>query len=159
MVENPPTNAKHIGDTGSVLGSERSPGEKKGNGVLAWKIPWTEEPGGVQSIGSQRVRHNWAHIHGSQTSRPVLPTASFLFWVSLHNVDDEIPITTCVFKGFSSGSLTRLNHFVYVMKKSAKQLRSLFSKPLKSESQPWSVLIQACIFDSVGLWASNIFTT
>ena len=58
MVENPPTNAKHIGDTGSVLGSERSPGEKKGNGVLAWKIPWTEEPGGVQSIGSQRVRHN-----------------------------------------------------------------------------------------------------
>ena len=28
--------------------------------ILAWKIPWTEEPGGLQSIGSQRVRHNWA---------------------------------------------------------------------------------------------------
>ena len=26
--------------------------------VLAWKIPWTEEPGGLQSIESQRVRHN-----------------------------------------------------------------------------------------------------
>ena len=26
--------------------------------VLAWRIPWTEEPGGLQSIGSQRVRHN-----------------------------------------------------------------------------------------------------
>ena len=26
---------------------------------LAWKIPWTEEPGGLQSIGSQRVGHNW----------------------------------------------------------------------------------------------------
>ena len=25
---------------------------------LAWKIPWTEEPGGLQSIGSQRVGHN-----------------------------------------------------------------------------------------------------
>ena len=25
---------------------------------LAWKIPWTEEPGGLQSIGSQRVRHD-----------------------------------------------------------------------------------------------------
>ena len=25
--------------------------------VLAWRIPWTEEPGGLQSIGSQRVRH------------------------------------------------------------------------------------------------------
>ena len=28
--------------------------------TLAWKIPWTEEPGGLQSMGSQRVRHNWA---------------------------------------------------------------------------------------------------
>ena len=28
--------------------------------TLAWKIPWTEEPGGLQSKGLQRVRHNWA---------------------------------------------------------------------------------------------------
>ena len=27
---------------------------------LAWKIPWTEEPGGLQSMGSRRVGHNWA---------------------------------------------------------------------------------------------------
>ena len=26
--------------------------------ILAWKIPWTEEPGGLQSRGLQRVRHN-----------------------------------------------------------------------------------------------------
>ena len=26
--------------------------------ILAWRIPWTEEPGGLQPIGSQRVRHN-----------------------------------------------------------------------------------------------------
>ena len=26
--------------------------------ILAWRIPWTEEPGTLQSIGSQRVRHN-----------------------------------------------------------------------------------------------------
>jgi len=26
--------------------------------MLAWKIPWTEEPGGLQSMGSQRVRHH-----------------------------------------------------------------------------------------------------
>ena len=26
--------------------------------VLAWRIPWTEEPSGLQSMGSQRVRHN-----------------------------------------------------------------------------------------------------
>ena len=27
--------------------------------ILAWRIPWTEEPGGLQSMGTQRVRHNW----------------------------------------------------------------------------------------------------
>ena len=28
--------------------------------ILVWKIPWTEEPGGLQSMGSQRVGHDWA---------------------------------------------------------------------------------------------------
>ena len=28
------------------------------SGILAWRIPWTKEPGGLQSIGSQRVRHD-----------------------------------------------------------------------------------------------------
>ena len=28
--------------------------------TLAWKIPWTEDPGGLQSMGSQRVEHDWA---------------------------------------------------------------------------------------------------
>ena len=28
--------------------------------IFAWRIPWTEEPGGPQCVGSQRVRHNWA---------------------------------------------------------------------------------------------------
>ena len=28
--------------------------------ILAWKIPWTKEPGGLQSMGSQRVGHDWA---------------------------------------------------------------------------------------------------
>ena len=27
--------------------------------ILAWRIPWIEEPGGLQSMGSQRVEHNW----------------------------------------------------------------------------------------------------
>ena len=43
------------------LGSGRSPGEGTGyphSSVLAWRIPWTEEPGGLQSTGLQRVRHD-----------------------------------------------------------------------------------------------------
>ena len=31
--------------------------------TLAWKIPWTEKPGRLQSMVSQRVRHDWAHTH------------------------------------------------------------------------------------------------
>ena len=30
--------------------------------TLAWKIPWTEEPLGLQSVGSQRVGHNWSNL-------------------------------------------------------------------------------------------------
>ena len=48
------------GDLGSIPGSGRSPGEGKGNPVfLPGESPWTEEPGGLQSMGSQRVRHNF----------------------------------------------------------------------------------------------------
>ena len=31
--------------------------------ILAWKIPWTKEPGGLQSMGSQRVGQNWETEH------------------------------------------------------------------------------------------------
>ena len=57
MVKNLP--AKAI-DVGSIPGSGRSPGEDMvtHSNILAWKIPWTEEPGGLQSTGPQRVGHN-----------------------------------------------------------------------------------------------------
>ena len=44
-----------MGDLGLVPESGRSPGGGNGNpsSILAWKIPWTEESGGVQSMGSQ----------------------------------------------------------------------------------------------------------
>ena len=31
--------------------------------ILAWKIPWSEKPVKLQSVESQRVRHDWAHTH------------------------------------------------------------------------------------------------
>ena len=52
--------AYNAGDLGSIPGSGRSPGEGNGthSSIHAWKIPWTEEPGGLQSMGSQRVGHD-----------------------------------------------------------------------------------------------------
>ena len=57
MVKNPPVYAADIRDEGLIPGSVRSPGGGHGNlsSILAWKISWTEEPGGLQSIESQRV--------------------------------------------------------------------------------------------------------
>ena len=57
LVKNPPAKA---GDLGSTSGSGRSPGGGHGthSSILAWRIPWTEKPGGLQATGSQRVRHD-----------------------------------------------------------------------------------------------------
>ena len=56
MVKNLPASA---GDVGLVPGLRRSPGVGNGNhsSIIVWETPWTEEPGGQQSMGS-RVRHN-----------------------------------------------------------------------------------------------------
>ena len=52
--------ACNVGDPGSVPESGRSSGEGNGNplSILAWRIPWTEESGELQSMGSQRAGHN-----------------------------------------------------------------------------------------------------
>ena len=62
MVKNPPANAR---DVGSIPGWE-DPVEKEMailSSILAWEIPWREEPSGLQSIGSQRVGHNLVIKH------------------------------------------------------------------------------------------------
>ena len=53
--------ACNTGDLGSIPGSGRSLKKEMAthSSILACRIPWTEEPGGLQSIGSQRVGHNW----------------------------------------------------------------------------------------------------
>ena len=58
MVKNPPANTGDIRDTDSIPGSRRSPGGGNGNPTpvfLPGEIPWTEEPAGLRSTGSQRV--------------------------------------------------------------------------------------------------------
>ena len=58
MVKNPPV----IQETQVQSLSWEDPLEKgkaTHSSILAWRIPWTEEPGGLQSMGSQRVGHDW----------------------------------------------------------------------------------------------------
>ena len=57
--------------------------------ILAWRIPWTVEPGGQQSIGSQRVRHDWAYTH---TRLDAWQCASYFKYIlfNLYNVQGDI---------------------------------------------------------------------
>ena len=56
--KNLPANAGYMG---SIPGSGRSPERGNGNPLQysCWEIWWTEEPGGLQSMVSQRIRHDW----------------------------------------------------------------------------------------------------
>ena len=65
VVKNLPTISGDLGDAGLIeedagLGQEDplEEGMATHSSILAWRIPWTEEPGGLQSIGSQKVGHD-----------------------------------------------------------------------------------------------------
>ena len=66
LVKNPPASAGDAGNTDSIPGSGRSPGVGNGSSpsILAWKIPWSTEPG------------RWATIHGVTRSQTQLSRLS-----------------------------------------------------------------------------------
>ena len=65
MVKILPANAGVTRDAGLMAGSGRSPGGGNSNPLQysCLEIPWTEAPGGIQSMGLQRVRHDGAYVH------------------------------------------------------------------------------------------------
>ena len=65
--------------------------------ILAWRIPWTEEPGNLQSRGSKKVRHNWSDL------------ASMHVWFNLQHQ----PIFIITFGQFAD--YTNLFHFRQIM--------------------------------------------
>ena len=64
VVKNLPSNAGDIKDSGLSPESGRSleEGMATHRSILAWRIPWTEEPGGLQSIGSHKVGNDWSDL-------------------------------------------------------------------------------------------------
>ena len=68
VVKNLPTNAGDTRNTGSIPGSGRSPGRRRWQPTLvflAWRIPWTEEPGGLYSPRGHKESDmtEWLHFH------------------------------------------------------------------------------------------------
>ena len=77
VVKNPPANA---GDSGLILGQE-NPLENKmatHSSILTWKIIWTEEPGGLWSMGLQRVIYDL--VTEQQFALYLLSFMSFSYW-------------------------------------------------------------------------------
>ena len=79
MVKNPPANVGDTRDPGSIPGQE-DPLEKETathSSIVTWRIPWTGEPGSLQSMGSQRVGHDWEAEGGRkcicEVLSPLLP--------------------------------------------------------------------------------------
>ena len=64
VVKNSPASVGDIRDAGLIPGSGRSPGGGRGNHskILDWRIPWTEEPGRLHSIGLHRVGQDWSNL-------------------------------------------------------------------------------------------------
>ena len=103
--------ACNAGDPGSIPGPGRSPGGGMAtpSGILTWRIPWTEEPGGLWSMRLQRVRHSWSdwagtHIHLSvwrqhcrwYPTAHLFPTLYFVMSVKNHNLEFNPPMKPVV---------------------------------------------------------------
>ena len=98
--------ACNVGDLGSTPGSGRSLGGGNGtrSSILAWRIPWTEEPGGLQFLGLHRVGHDCINLarHGSEVrersqgrgagrSLDGTGTGTRLFWLLLCRFFHPLP--------------------------------------------------------------------
>ena len=88
MIKNSPTDAVDIEETCIQSLGWKDPLEKKiaiHSSILFWKNPWTEKPGKLQSIGPQRVRHDWTpYIYQGFTSGNQSSSSEFYPW-------DQVP--------------------------------------------------------------------
>ena len=82
VVKDLPAKPGDIRDVGSIPGLGWSPGRGHGNPLWYsyWRFPWTQESGGLQSIGSHKVRHNRSNLVSKQAILS-LPLVSTLYMV------------------------------------------------------------------------------
>ena len=75
--------------------------------IFAWRIPWTEEPGRLQSMGSSRVRHDWeTNTHTNWGMNPLLLREKLRVWVPSWRGPDT---ASGVYAEFGSTFLTWFN--------------------------------------------------
>ena len=105
QVKKPLANARDVRDAGWSLGLEDPLEEDIAthSNILAWRIPWTEEPGRLWSIGLQRVGHDWsnsAHTH---------PLHAVLLWITPFSACFKLDSISKYHNCFSIKCLDNLN--------------------------------------------------
>ena len=82
VVKNPPDNARDVRDAGSIPGWGRSPGEGNCHPLQhhAWRMPWTEEPGGLHSPEGRKESDmsEWAHTQKKTGRKEYTPVSTFM---------------------------------------------------------------------------------
>ena len=97
--------ACNVQDPGLIPGLGRSPGERNNgthSSTLAWRIPWTEEPDKLQSMGLQRVIYDWAiHTHKYSYNHWIILNSSYLnicihFFTLYLNIPTTLSFSLCI---------------------------------------------------------------
>ena len=89
-------------------------GKATHSSILAWRIPWTEEPGKLQSMGSQRVRHDWSDLACRHWKPQILSNLSIQKWCSEKFYGFRLPSEWLVFQAQEAtlcGYSQTLSHF------------------------------------------------
>ena len=127
--------ACNSGEMGSIPGLGRSPenGMATHSSVLAWRIPWTEEPGRPQSMGSQSWTwlSDWAHTHISmmRTSGPY------------HSLPIELPLLYILNAGLPNqhmrwGSMVFWSHFAGEIRIGMQMTLPLYGRKWRKTKEP-----------------------
>ena len=97
VVKSLPANAGDIRDSGLIPESGRSPGEgcAAHSNIFVWRIPWREEPGRPQSIGSQRVGRDWCGLFITHAHRATQTTTTDM-WQEWHYCVKSMKIWECL---------------------------------------------------------------
>ena len=123
VVKNPPASTGDLRDMGSILGLGKSPGGGHGNPLQysCLENPWIEEPGRLQSMGSQRVGDDWRDLALMHTILAILSLhdQEISFHFSLIFFDNNLKFsryTVCAFVNLSEGVLVCCYSFQYYHK-------------------------------------------
>jgi len=148
VVKNLSTNARDIRDVSSISGSGRPPegGTATHSSILAWRIPWTEEPGQLWFIESQRVRHDWSDLtqrkrmwkREREKKKKKLSRVWLLVtpWTAAHQAPPSVGFSRqgagvgchCLLQYIYTHTYIKLNHFAVHLKLTQHCKSTIFQK-------------------------------